>query len=100
MIRLFTPKVVNKVHVNVADVAKAQELEQAKGVMNNYLRDKNFTVTFVDSFDKEFVHAQGLDNRKTCCKYVAIKKESDTPFLRTIYKAIERLAKDPEINRK
>ena len=100
MLKIFAPKMVNRVNIGyIGNVKIAQELNQAKGVMNNYLKDKKFSVTFVDSFDKDFVHAQSLDDKKTSCSYIAIKKDGDTPFLRNIYKALEKFAKDKNINK-
>ena len=98
--KIFTPKIVEKVTINVADATKARELEQAKGVMNNYLKDKHFTVRLFDALDADTVVVQGLNEDKTALEWITVLKESDTPFLRKIYQAIENLSGNPSINKK
>lgn len=100
MLKIFAPKIIDKVTINVTDAVKAKELEQAKGVMNNYLKDKHFTVRLFDSLETDAIVVQGLNEEKTALQWITILKESDTPFLRKVYLAIEKLAQDSSINKK
>ena len=71
-------------------------LNQAKGVMENYLKDKNFTVKFSETVlcDKNLI-VEGLSLSKNKANLWAISKEKycQQPFLRIVYKAIEEISK-------
>ena len=98
IMRIFKETPIDKVKIRVADAKKAKELTQAKGVMNNYLKDKFFTVTFYDSAD-DYIGVQGASDSKTGIRVMAVKKDTNTPFLRNIYKTLEVFAKDSDINK-
>ena len=102
MLKIFAPKVIDRVNIGyIGNVKISQELNQAKGVMNNYLRDKHFTVD-ISAFEQgdEFINIRGLaDSQKSSC-IVPIKKDGNEPLLRRVYRTIEMFAKDPVINTK
>ena len=98
IMKIFKQTPIDRVKIKVSDVQKAKELTQAKGIMNNYLKDKHFAVTFYDSED-EYVGIQSCNDAKTAIRVIAVKKDSETPFLRNIYKALEIFAKDSDINK-
>lgn len=75
-----------------------EQLNQAKGIMENYLKDKPFNVNInkVSSVwgkdSEDYVEIQGYTPKSLSIYH--IKKESDTSFLRLVYKTLEELAKD------
>ena len=99
MLKIFGPKVVNRVRIPELNTGKyTEQLYQAKGVIENYLKDKNFKVTITDLNDK-FMIVEAFSDKKNSISSTLIKKEDgDIPFLRKIYKKIEDFAKDPNIN--
>ena len=102
MIKLFGPKIVDKVTIqNISNKKHYAELNQAKGVMNNYLKDKHFKITISDSpfFGSDILDVKGFSDSAKSMSIYSIRTESKTPFLRNIYKAIENLAKN-HINKK
>lgn len=105
MLKIFAPKVVDKVNVGyIGDIKISKEINQAKGVMNNYLRDKHFSVEISRSLEKESspILVRGISEAKkspSSCM-VPIKSDDKEPLLRKIYRTIEMFAKDPTINTK
>ena len=99
IMKIFKQTSIDRVKISVSDAQKAKELIQAKGVMNNYLKDKYFNVIFYDSAD-EYIGIQSYNDAKTALRVMAVKKDSETPFLRNVYKVLEVLAKDTDINKK
>lgn len=103
MLKIFAPKMVNRVNIGyIGNVKIAQELNQAKGVMNNYLRDKHFTVE-ISCLEKDGdpFTVRGISDARypdTCT--VPIQNDDKEPLLRKIYRTIEMFAKDPRINTK
>lgn len=96
MIKLFAPKVIDRVTIQPMSNKKLYaELNQAKGVMNNYLKDKHFKITISDSpfYGSDVLDVKGFSDSAKSMSLYSIKTESKTPFLRNIYKAIENLAK-------
>ena len=100
MFKITGHKPIDRVRVLVQDTQKAKELNQAKGVINNYLKDKHFTVEFTTSpfLGNEFVCVKTISDSKKAFGLAAVKKDGDTPFLRRIYQTIENVAKNKNIN--
>ena len=100
--KIFGNKPIERVWISkfVQEPYKEQ-LKQAKGVMENYLRDKNFNVTIIESSyiwgeeQADYLDIQGAT--RSAMNLIQIRKESDTPFLRKVYKALEIFAKDPNL---
>lgn len=100
MLKIFGPKVANRVRIPKLNTGKyTEQLYQAKGVIDNYLKDKNFRVTIIDFSDTQML-VQAFPDKKNSMSITYIKKEDDDdiPFLRKIYKIVEDFAKDPNIN--
>ena len=99
MFKITGHKPIDRVRVLVQDTQKAKELNQAKGVINNYLKDKHFTVEFTTSpfLGNEFVCVKTISDSKKAFGLAAVKKDGDTPFLRRIYQTIENVAKNKNI---
>lgn len=99
MLKIFGPKVANRVRIPKLNTGKyTEQLYQAKGVIDNYLKDKNFRVTIIDFSDTQML-VQAFPDKKNSMSSTFIKKEDDDiPFLRKIYKIVEDFAKDPSIN--
>ena len=100
--KIFGPKVIDRVQISVTDPQVAKELYQAKGVMNNYLRDKHFVVQITkSSFNSDCVDIRALsDSRKAFCTNYGIPVKSEIPLLRRVYRILESFAHDKGINRK
>ena len=96
--KIFKEKPVDRIRIKVTDPQKRKELTQAKEIMNNYLKDKNFKVDFFE-LEEGCVSVQGINDAKTAIRVLSIKNESDTPFLRNVYKVLEIFAKDSDINK-
>lgn len=79
-----------------------EQLNQAKGVMENYLRDKKFNINIYESSSAwgsqaaDYLDIQ-LTHPKTM-RIMQIKKDTDTPFLRKVYKALEEMAREFKLN--
>ena len=102
MIKLFGPKIVDRVTIqNISDKKIYTELNQAKGVMNNFLKDKKFKITISDSvfWGKDSLDIKGFSDSAKSMNMYSIKTNSETHFLRNVYKVIENLAKS-SINEK
>lgn len=100
MLKIFGPKVANRVSIPELNTGKyTEQLYQAKGVIENYLKDKKFRVTITD-VDDTFMLVQAFSDKKNSMSSAFIKKEDDDdiPFLGKIYKIVENFAKDPNIN--
>ena len=74
----------------------SDQLHQAKGVMGNYLKDKDLNVyispcTLVPHAS-DFDSIQILGHNSKAKHFIKVKKEGDTPFLRRVYQAIETIA--------
>ncbi len=95
----IAPKIIEKVKISkeIQNPYKEQ-LVQAKGIMENYLKDKPFNVNInkVSSVwgkdADDYVEIQGYTPKSLSIYH--IKKESDMSFLRLVYKTLEELAKD------
>ena len=80
----------------------SDQLHQAKGVMENYLKDKDLNVYI--SPCTLVPHASDLDSieilghNSNAERFIKVKKEGDTPFLRRVYQAIETIAQEFEQN--
>ena len=86
-----------KISPCIADSYKNQ-LYQAKGVIENYMKDKNFDIVFnkpgvccKDTGDS-IVEIMGHHHPHKGRQYGLIKPDSNTPFLRNVYQAIETIA--------
>lgn len=90
MIKIIGPRVVDRVNVALTDKAVSEPLIQAKGVMNNYLKDKHFRIKFTNSiFDDNAIDVHAIsDSRKASALYT-VKRNGDSPFLRSVYQALE-----------
>ncbi|MBR2430600.1 hypothetical protein IKB17_03945 [bacterium] len=100
MLKIFAPKIVDRVRIPEFNDSKiSQQLYQAKGVINNYLKDKHFTVDISNADDKYAIVEAKADAKKQYAS-IFVKNDGEIPFLRKIYSAIEKLAKDPSINDK
>ena len=95
--RIFRIKPIDKIRILVSDARnaqKAEELTRAKGVMNNYLRDKNLSVKFKDSiFDINRIDMYIYSKKRAMGVYTVHKETKDTPFLRLVYKVLENISK-------
>jgi hypothetical protein len=102
MFRIFAPKANNRVVINrLREKNLHQELTQAKGVMDNYMKDKHFTVNISQCpLDDEFVQLQAMSDSKMSLSCISVRKNGEKPFLRKVYSAIEMFAKDSLINKK
>ena len=102
MLKILAAKTINRIRISrLKEKNLHQELIQAKGVMNNYMKDKHFVVNIGQcQFDDEFVQLQALSDTKKNLSCVSVSKNGEIPFLRKIYRAIEMFAKDPNINKK
>ena len=102
MFKIFAPKTINRVHIkHLKETNLHQELTQAKGVMDNYMKDKHFVVAISQCpLDDEFVQLQAISDTKRSLSRVSISKNGKIPFLRKIYSAIEMFANDSNINKK
>ena len=100
--KIFSPKVIDRVQISVTDPQLAKELYQAKGVMNNYLRDKHFSVQITNSrLISDAVDIRVIsDSRKSAATNYGIPAKSETPLLRRIYRNLESFAHDKVINKK
>ena len=99
MLKIFGPKVANRVRIPELNTGKyTEQLYQAKGVMENYLKDKHFKVNIADMDDKLMLVEAIADSEKDISAIFIRKNDEETPFLRKIYKTIEYFAKDPDIN--
>ena len=74
MFKIFAPKTINRVHIkHLKEANLHQELTQAKGVMDNYMKDKHFTISITQCpLNDEFVHVH---------KYNPIEYIKSAPFL-------------------
>ena len=102
MIKLFTHKPIDRVNVwSISNKKIEAELNQAKGVINNYLKDKNFKVAIGDSplAKNDCLDIAGFADSGKAMRKITIKKESDKPLLRNVYAAIENIAKEFAINK-
>ncbi len=90
-----------RIFQNISSPYKEQ-LNQAKGVMENYLRDKNFNINIYESSSvlgsqaADYLDIQ-LTHPKTM-RIMQVKKDTDTPFLRKVYKALEEMAREFKLN--
>ena len=79
------------------------QLNQAKGVMENYLKNKNLNINISPSDlrwgEQAADYLDILGHVPTAQRIIQVKKESDTPFLRKIYKAIEIIAREFKLNK-
>ena len=102
MFKIFAPKAINRIHISHFEEKNLhQELIQAKGVMDNYMKDKRFAVSISQCpLDDEYVQVQAMSDSKKSLSRVSVSKNGEIPFLRKIYSAIEMFAKDPNINKK
>lgn len=102
MLKIFTPKSIDRVRINsLKETNLHQDLIQAKGVMDNYMKNKYFVVSISQCpLDDEFVQVQAISDTKKCVSRVSVSKYGEIPFLRKIYSAIEMFAKDADINKK
>ena len=99
MLKIFGPKVANRVRIPELNTGKyTEQLFQAKGVINNYLKDKHLKVNIADMDDKFMLVEAIADNKKTIFSTFIRKEDGDTPFLRKVYRVIEGFAKDSDIN--
>ncbi len=98
---LFVKPVPNRVFIHPSVSSPySEQLEQAKGVMNNYLRDKNFTVSFYnDVFDFKKINVIASNNSKTALSMISFVKDDKKPFLRKAYEAIEKFANDEQFKK-
>ena len=104
--KIFNIKNKSSEHVKISrhiEQPYFSRLNQAKGVMENYLRDKNLNIYISRSdlrwgeHDADYLDILGYTPQAQ--RIIQIKKESDTPFLRKIYKAIEIIAGDFKLNK-
>ena len=97
MLKMFSPKIVqSKVNISNEIASPHREyLLQAKGVMNNYLRDKKCTVSIKDCplSDGDCLEISALNDSKQSFSRISVLKDGEIPFLRKIYKAIEMVSK-------
>lgn len=102
MFKIFAPKTINRIHISSLEEKNLhQELIQAKGVMNNYMKDKHFVVKIGQCpLDDEYVQLQAMSDTRKSMSSVSVSKNGEIPFLRKIYSAIEMFAKDSDINKK
>lgn len=99
MLKIFGPKVANRVRIPELNTGKyTEQLYQAKGVMENYLKDKHFRVNIADSNDKFMLVEAIADSKKAIAAILIRKNDEETPFLRKVYRVIEGFAKDSDIN--
>ena len=99
MLKIFGPKVANRVRIPKLNTGKyTEQLFQAKGVMENYLKDKHFKVKITDSNDKFMLVEAIADSEKAMSAILIRKNDEETPFLRKVYRVIEGFAKDSDIN--
>lgn len=96
MIRFFPSKVI-KSRVNISpNIAKPykEQLLQARLVMDNYLKDKKCTISIQNSVfgGSDYLDIQAISDSKNRLSVISVSKNSETPFLRKIYKAVEKLA--------
>ena len=74
------------------------QLHQAKGVMNNYLKDKDINVCIspctLVPHAADFDSLEILGHNSNAERFIKVKKEDDTPFLRRVYQAIETIAQE------
>lgn len=102
MFKIFTPKAINRVNIGpLKEKNLHQDLIQAKGIIDNYMKDKNFVVNIRQCpLDDDFVRVGALSDTKKSMSSVSICKKGEIPFLRKIYSAIEMFAEDADINKK
>ena len=102
MFKIFAPKTINSIRISRLEEKNLhQELIQAKGVMDNYMKDKHFVVNISQCpLSDKFVQLQALSDTRKSLSCVSVSKNGEIPFLRKIYSAIEMFAKDPTIYKK
>ncbi len=76
-----------------------QYLNQARGVIENYLKDKKkveqVSIINGDIFDKENIEMLHVyASRPTVQSCISFARDSATPFLRKVYKAVEVTVND------
>lgn len=100
LMKIFAPKTVDRVNIYpLKEVKLTEKLQQAKGVMNNYLKDKHFSVSISQCpLDEECLQVKVISDTKKSMSRVSVKKEGDIPLLRKIYTVIETFAKDSYLN--
>ena len=100
MIKLLAnKKPIDKVNIfRINNKELNQELIQAKGIMNNYLKDKPFNVDIFEYSD-DIINVRGITPSRKQAFTIQVKKGEDTPFLRKIYKAIDTLNKSFELKK-
>lgn len=98
MLKIFSPKVSQSKIAIFTEIAPPhrEELMQAKGIMENYLRDKKCKVVIKNdplSEGDDWLEVSAMDYSKTVNSRISVSKEGETPFLRKIYRAIEIVTK-------
>lgn len=88
-----------KIQKTIAQPHKAQ-LEQAKEMMENYLKDKNFKISIKDSFlhGKDCVDITAFADSKKAISDVTIKKNGEIPFIENVRNVLEYFVKEGIVN--
>ena len=97
MIKIFSPKITqSKINISKeVDSLYREQLLQARGVIDNYLKDKKCTVGIKNCplSGCKYLAVNAINDCKNILSRVSVAKESEQPFLRTIYQAIEFVTK-------
>ncbi len=103
--RIFktTPKTIEHARISpLVPQPYREQLKQAKGVMENYLKDKALDVYISPCSlvprSSEFDSIQVMGHNPAAARFIKVKKEGDTPFLRRVYSAIETIAHEFKLN--
>lgn len=101
MLKIFSPKIQQSKIAIFTEIASPhrEELMQAKGVMENYLRDKKCKVVIKNDplcEGDDWLEVSALNYSKTANSRISVSKDGVIPFLRKIYRAIEIVTKDVE----
>lgn len=92
-------------HVGISSLVPQpyrEQLTQAKGVMENYLKDKDLRVYInpcsLVPRSSEFDSIEVMGHNSVAKRFIKVKKEGDTPFLRRVYSAIDTIAHEFKLN--
>lgn len=98
MLKIFSPKIPQSKVAIFAEIAPPhrEELMQARGVMENYLKDKECKVFIKNDFlsGRDWLEVSAINYSKTSSSRISVSKYGEHPFLRKIYEAMEIVVKD------
>lgn len=98
MLKIF-PNKITKSKTYISDSISnpyKEQLLQARGVVDNYLKDKKCSVTIKNCplSGSDYLEISSLNDSKTSLSRISVLKSGERSFLRKIYEAVEIVVKD------